>query len=129
MRNINKIILIFVVSTYFSFVAQAAEIKQGPAIEQCSYGEGESSVSITIHKELKKGLKKTADVKHGSHFARYAIPLESMPGSPDTAFAGSNKEGNKTILNMSFGPSVKGSMNFDADGVVFETNELNCKKI
>jgi len=102
---------------------------QGPVIETCTYGEGEAQVTITIHKEVKKGAKKTIDLTHGTTFKRVAMPIIPTPAAPpsDKAYSSYNASGDKCILNMSYGSEMQGSMNYDDNGVVFQTNDLKCK--
>ena len=109
-------------------LAHAAD-PQGPVIEKCVYGEGEAEITVTIHKEIKKGAKKTADITHGTRFKRIALPIYKTPVGPEKSFAASNAAKNKTIMNISYGPHTEGSMNFDDDGTVFQTNELKCKDL
>jgi hypothetical protein len=51
-------------------------------------------------------------------------PAVSPPGK---AYASYNAAGDKCVLNMSYGEQMQGSMNYDDEGVVFQTNELKCK--
>ena len=128
----KKTISLFLIpSLLFTQFAIAATAPQGPAIETCTYGGGEAKVTITIHKELKKGAKKTIDLTHGTTFTRTAMPIVPSPAAPPPgkAYSSYNAAGDKCILNMSYGSQMQGSMNFDDEGVVFQTNELKCKSI
>ena len=127
----KQIVLFFAISTLFSTIVVNAtpSLEQGPIIETCTFGVGEARVTITIHKEFKKGAKKTIDLTHGTTFKRQAMPIIPSPAAPPPgkAYASYNAAGDKCILNMSYGSDLQGSMNYDDDGVVFQTNELKCK--
>jgi hypothetical protein len=116
----------------FSLSNAYAASAQGPAIEKCIYGKGEAEVTVTIHKAAKKWAKKTVDITHGTTFKRFGIEIEPIPGltnSKEKGYAGASASGDKTITNINYGSDMAGSMNFDDDGVVFQTPELKCHSL
>jgi hypothetical protein len=124
--NIKRLPFIFI--NFFLFFGAKAYA----STETCTYGEGEAKINVTLHLASKKTDKSTADVTRGSTFSRRSIPLENSPACPSggTAYAGSNKNADKTILNICFGKNIQGAMNFnDFEGTVFETTELKCNGI
>lgn len=128
MTKINFLLLFS--SLAFSPLAMGTN-PQGSVIETCTSGEGEAQIKITIHKEIKKGAKKTIDLTHGSTFSRAAMPIvpNGAAPPPGKGYSSYNAADDKCILNMSYGSQMQGSMNYEDEGVLFHTNELKCKSL
>ena len=122
--NTSFVIFASVFSLSISTLASAAG-PQGPVTETCSYGEGEAKTTVTIHKEQKKGAKKTVDVTHGSTFKKVGIPVIPTPVTP--APGKSYASYSENSLQMAYGPDIEGFIKFTSDSLTFETNKLNCK--
>jgi len=106
----------------------ADTLKQGPIIETCVYGEGEAKITVIIHKEIKKGVPKTADLIHGTTFKRMNMKLERTPVDPHPDYSyQSLSDDEKYYFHVSYGPTLQASMDYKDAETTFQTNSMKCK--